>query len=44
VTLPASAVTGNGHVNFVLVGRSTTALAMSSRETANAPQLTVTTS
>jgi chitodextrinase len=44
VTLPASAVTGNGHVNFVLVGRSTTALAMSSRETVNAPQLTVTTS
>ena len=34
VTLPLSAVTGNGHVDFVLVGRSTTALALSSRESA----------
>ncbi|MGN6799153.1 MAG: CBM96 family carbohydrate-binding protein [Gaiellaceae bacterium] len=42
VTLPASAVSGNGDVNFVLVGRSTTALALSSRESANKPQLIVT--
>jgi hypothetical protein len=44
VTLPPGAVTGNGHLNFVLVGRSSTALALSSRETANAPQLVITTS
>ena len=42
VTLPPSAVSGNGDVNFVLVGRSTTALAMASRETATPPQLVVT--
>jgi chitodextrinase len=44
VTLPVGAVTGNGHVNFVLVGRSTTALALSSRESGNPPQLVITTS
>ncbi len=44
VMLPASAVSGNGHVDFVLVGRSTTALALASRESANPPQLVVTTS
>jgi len=44
VTLPPSAVSGNGHVDFVLVGRSSTALALSSRESANPPQLVVTTS
>ncbi len=44
VTLPVSAVSGNGHVDFVLVGRSTTALALSSRESGNPPQLVVTTS
>ena len=43
VTLPLSAVTGNGHVDFVLVGRSTTALALASRESATPPQLVVTT-
>ena len=44
VVLPPSAVGGNGDVNFVLVGRSTTALALSSRESANPPQLVITTS
>jgi Fibronectin type III domain len=44
VTLPPSAVSGNGDVNFVLVGRSTTALALSSGESANPPQLVITTS
>ena len=44
VTLPLSAVTGNGHVDFVLVGRSTTALALTSRESATPPQLVITTS
>jgi hypothetical protein len=44
VTLPASAVSGNGDVDFVLVGRSTTALALASRESATPPQLVITTS
>ena len=36
-------MSGNGDVNFVLVGRSTTALAMASRETtATPPQLVIT--
>jgi hypothetical protein len=43
VTLPPSAVSGNGHVNFVLVGRSTTALALSSSESGNPPQLVIVT-
>jgi chitodextrinase len=42
IPLPASAVSGNGDVNLVLVGRSSTALAMASRETATPPQLIVT--
>jgi len=44
VTLPASAVSGNGDVDFVVVGRSTTALALASRESGTPPQLVITTS
>jgi hypothetical protein len=44
VNLPASAVTGNGSVSFALVGRSTTALALASRESTTKPQLIVVTS
>jgi hypothetical protein len=41
ITLPASAVSGNGDVNFALVPVSSTALALSSRESSNKPQLVV---
>jgi chitodextrinase len=44
VNLPTSAVAGNGNVSFALVGRSTTALALGSRESTTKPQLIVTTS
>jgi fibronectin type 3 domain-containing protein len=44
VTLPPSSVSGNGDVNLVLAGLSSTALSLGSRESATKPQLIVTTS
>jgi hypothetical protein len=44
VTLPVTAVPASGDISFALTARSTTALALASRESTTPPQLVVTTS